>query len=121
MSSQAHKTILTTSNGHIVADSLQVARTFFQQLVGLIGKREFPRGSALIIPGCRQAHTFFMRFPIDMVFLDANDRVLSVEHRIVPYSTTGYYRNARKVLELPEGTCAELALAPGDLLVMKEA
>lgn len=102
------------------ADNVEVARGFIRQLVGLIGRREFPRGSALVIPGCRQVHTFFMRFAIDVVFLDAQNRILCVEADVRPYRVTRYCRGAARAIEFPAGIVAEYRLKPGDTVVISE-
>ncbi len=120
MRSQNSMKILTATDGRVVAGNAEVARSLMQQLIGLIGGREFSKGSALIIPGCRQVHTFFMRFPIDVLFLDADNRILTVELDVKPYSVTSYCRGAHKSVELPAGTCMECTILPDDILVIRE-
>lgn len=79
----------------------EVARTFFQRLRGLIGRRSLPPGEGMLILKCNAIHTFFMSFPIDAVFLDASDRVVKVVRGIKPWRPLvwGGWR-AKKVLEL---------------------
>ena len=55
-----------------------VARTAGQRLLGLMGLRAMPPGSALLFPDCGSVHTAWMRMAIDVVFLDADGRVLAV-------------------------------------------
>ena len=78
----------------------EVARTFLRRAVGLIGRKSLPPGEGLLILRCNAIHTFFMRFPIDATFLDANDRVVKVVRNIRPWRPFiwGGWR-ARKVLE----------------------
>ena len=78
----------------------EVARTFLQRAVGLIGRRSLPPGEGLLILRCNAIHTFFMRFPIDATFLDAHDDVVRVVRGIGPWRpfVWGGWR-ARKVLE----------------------
>ena len=78
----------------------EVARTFLQRAVGLIGRRSLPPGEGLLILRCNAIHTFFMRFPIDATFLDKNDRVVKVVRNIRPWRlfVWGGWR-AKKVLE----------------------
>lgn len=69
----------------------------------LLGLAHLDRGEAgvgLLIPRCRSVHTFGMRFPLDLVFLDAAGRPLSVR-RAVPPRRLAFDRNAVAVLELP--------------------
>ena len=78
----------------------EVAETFAQRARGLIGRRGLAPGRGLLITRCNCIHTFFMRFPIDATFLDADDRVVRVVRNIPPGRlwVWGGWR-ARKVLE----------------------
>ena len=55
-----------------------------RRLVGLIGRRSLARGVALEIPRCRSVHTFGMRFPLDLVWLDNSRRVVRVDRGVPP-------------------------------------
>ena len=79
----------------------EVARSLFERTRGLIGRRGLPRGTGMLIPRCNAIHTFFMRFPIDAVFLDGNDQIVKVVRDIRPWHpfVWGGWR-AKKVLEL---------------------
>jgi uncharacterized protein len=70
-----------------------------QRLTGLIGRRDWPAGLALEIPRCRSVHTFGMRFPLDLVWLDGARRVVRVD-RAVPAWRVRWCLAARSVLEL---------------------
>jgi len=80
----------------------QTATTFWARLKGLMGQTEF---LPLLIPNCRAVHTFGMKVPLDLVWLDANYKVLRCETS-VPTNTWRYVRKAVAVLECPEGTVA---------------
>jgi uncharacterized membrane protein (UPF0127 family) len=77
-----------------------VAATRHARLLGLalLGRRA--AGEGLLIPGCRSVHTFGMRFPLDLVFLDFNLRPVS-RRRSVPAGRIAFERRAQAVLELP--------------------
>lgn len=78
----------------------EVAKSFLQRAIGLIGRKSLPPGTGLLILRCNAIHTFFMRFPIDATFLDKDDRVVKVVRNIRPWHPFiwGGWR-ARKVLE----------------------
>lgn len=78
----------------------RVARTAFERMRGLIGRRPPPRGEGLLIPHCNAIHTFFMAYPIDAVFLDRDGRVVKTVRNIRPWRlfVWGGWR-AAKVLE----------------------
>jgi uncharacterized membrane protein (UPF0127 family) len=113
--------VIDDRNDNLLADDAQIAESLIAKLVGLIGKRSLPAGKALIIPDCRQVHTFFMRFSTDVLFYDAQRLVVGMESGVRPYCVTGYYRHATGVVELPVGTLLSCGIAPGDLLRFEKA
>jgi len=78
----------------------KVARTMLERMRGLIGTRDLGPGEGMLIEKCNCIHTFFMSFPIDATFLDAQNRVVKVVRGIAPWHpfVWGGFR-ARKVLE----------------------
>ena len=76
---------------------------------------ELPPGSGLLLPRTSSVHTHFMRFPIDVVFLDSERRIVSVRQALRPWRLAAEKR-AASVLELAAGECERLALAEGDVL-----
>jgi uncharacterized membrane protein (UPF0127 family) len=90
--------------GRVIAGGATVheATTIRARLLGLALLRELPRGHALLIPHCRSVHTFGMRFPVDIVFLDERGAVLHVD-RQVPRRRVRTCRGAFAVLETRAG------------------
>lgn len=88
----------------ILGVKAQVARTFAERAKGLIGRRALAPGEGLLILRCNAIHTCFMRFAIDAVFLDREDRVVRVVRNVRPWRlfVFGGWR-AAKVLELAAG------------------
>jgi uncharacterized membrane protein (UPF0127 family) len=84
---------------------LAEARTARARLLGLAGLDEPPPGHALLIPRCRSVHTFGMRFALDLVWLDAEGRVVAVT-RGVPPRRMRSCRRGRAVVEVPAGGAA---------------
>jgi uncharacterized membrane protein (UPF0127 family) len=106
-------------NGQVIAEEATVAGTFCGRLTGLIGRRSLPHGSALMIPRCNQVHTFCMRFPIDVLFLNADNVILAVES-LRSWKISKRHPGASKVIELPAGTISESGLAPGNQLSLSD-
>ena len=79
---------------------------------GLLGRDGLAQGEGLLIKPCGSVHTFFMRFPIDVVFLDRELSVLAVRPEVRPWRTAGA-RGGKVVLELGGGEAARLGIAPG--------
>lgn len=105
-------------NGQIVASEVAVAETLGARTRGLIGKPRLSPSQGLLIRRCRQIHTFFMRYSIDVAFLDGEGRVVRALHALKPWRATAYHPRAVDVLELPEGTLAETDTRKDDLIDM---
>ena len=106
---------LTQSDGRLVCRA-RVADSFAARFRGLMGAADLPRGEGLLLPRTRSVHTHFMRFPIDVVFLDEERRVVAVARSLRPWGMAGA-KGAKSVLELAAGECERLGLAEGDVLV----
>jgi uncharacterized protein len=70
------------------------------RLLGLAGLRELPDGSGLLLPRTRSIHTLGMRFPLDLVWLDRDGRVVRVDRGVRPWRMR-VCRGASAVMELP--------------------
>ena len=107
---------LSRTDGTLVCGRCRVADSFGTRLRGLLGTSSLPSGSGILFPRTRSVHTHFMRFPIDVVFLDGENRVVSIVHRLRPWRGAAS-RGARAVLELAAGECERLGLSSGETLV----
>jgi uncharacterized membrane protein (UPF0127 family) len=92
--------------GHLVP----VATNARSRLLGLARLSADQAGPGLLIPGCAGVHTFGMRFDLDLVFLDAEERSLAIVRRLPPRRVT-WHRRAAAVLELPARPGGEFAFA----------
>lgn len=106
-----------TSNGDTMVERCELATTFARRLRGLMGRRALPAGEGLLLRPAGSVHTCFMRFPIDVVMLDGQLRVLRVAEAVRPWRFTGT-RSGRAVLELSAGEAGRRGIAPGDVLVL---
>jgi len=103
----------------IVAKKVKLANTFFARLMGLMGKTHLAPDEALVIEPCAQVHTMFMRFPIDLLFLDQDNYVLKTVAGLSPYRVSPKVAGARKVVELASGTIAEKHITVGEQCVIE--
>src|SRR3954468_14189344 len=99
----------------VVCKRCEVADGPLTRLRGLMGRRVLPRGHGLLLKPAPSIHTFFMRFPIDAVFLDGDMSVVSVRPELAPWRMAGQ-RGARAVLELPPGEARGVAIIEGTRL-----
>jgi uncharacterized membrane protein (UPF0127 family) len=103
---------------HVVCEPCVVAESFAARLRGLLGRRALPTGEGMLIRRESSVHTFFMRFAIDAVFLDADERVLRIDANVGPWRLKAC-RGARSVLELAAGASAVLSV--GDRIELRDA
>jgi uncharacterized membrane protein (UPF0127 family) len=99
-----------------LAARVRQADRFVDRLTGLIGRDPRP-GEGLLITPCRAVHTFGMRHPIDVVFLDASGRIVDLEPDLPPRRISRIRWMARSVLELGAGTLRSHGCAIGDRLI----
>lgn len=97
-----------------------LADSFLTRLRGLLGRRELPPDEGLLINPCSSIHTWFMRFPIDVVFLDRDLRVVRLAADVRPWRLR-WGRGARQVLELAAGEAAERRIEVGDRLTLEDS
>ena len=109
---------LIGSNGRTVCERLLVADRPFARMRGLLGRRNLPPGEGLLLKPSGSVHTFFMRFPIDVVFVDRDLTVVGVTPELAPWRTAAR-RGARAVVELPAGEAARRGIAQGDRLFVE--
>jgi uncharacterized membrane protein (UPF0127 family) len=104
-----------TRNAYL-ATQLSVAGTHWSRLCGLMGKNaaSFPSGNGLWIVPSRGVHTFAMRFPIDVLYLDADKLVVHVEQNLKPWRVAPVSLRTASVLELPGNTLKSSGTAIGD-------
>ena len=99
-----------------LADQAARADTFMERFKGLMGVTDLPLGQGLHIAPCNSIHTFFMKIPIDAVFLNAGNEVVDVCHALPPWRMSKVYFGAKSVLELPAGTASASQTKAGDQL-----
>ncbi len=89
--------------GREIAHMVELAAGFWSRLVGLQFRRRLPHGRGLLIVPCRSIHTCFVRFALDVVFMDRQGVVLEVCRDVRPWRIVAGHRQAHAVLELPSG------------------
>jgi len=101
-------------NGEELSSDVEVADKIFRRVKGLLGRNKFRKGESLWIKPCNSIHTFGMRFPIDVLFMDRENIVVSVSAGLTPYRLSRLFFRAASVLELPAGTLAATDTRVGD-------
>ena len=96
------------------------AAGFWARLRGLMGRPALRQGEGLILVGDRSIHSFFMRFPIDVVYADRDWQVVQLDAAMAPNRIGPYVGRAAYVLELPVGVIHHTGTTIGDQLVCHE-
>ncbi|UMZ75029.1 putative ACR [Natranaerofaba carboxydovora] len=106
------------NNKVLISSHIKVADTFFKRLKGLLGTKDLPSGKGLLIIPCKQVHTFFMRYNLDLIFLDEYNTIVHMIEDIPPFRISPYIKESEKVLELKAGTIKQYNLMEGEKLVI---
>src|SRR3989338_961853 len=106
--------IFNTTRKTIIADQVKVAGAFFARMVGLLNRRSLNEREGLIILSCRQIHMVFMRFPIDVIFVDKNHKVAGLVRNIQPFGVSPIFWKASFAIEVPTTTIEKSQTQLGD-------
>jgi hypothetical protein len=107
--------IIDKTNSKCISADARVAKTFFQRLVGLLSRASLSTEEALIFYNVSSIHMFFMRFPIDVLYLDKEMKVLKIKHSLLPWRMSSCL-GAKTTIELPAGKAKESLVKIGDTL-----
>ena len=112
--------LVNARTGATIAETVEVADTRATRNRGLLGRDRLEPGSALVISPCLAVHTAFMRFAIDVVFVDRDGRVVRIVRDLTPWRMAAAWR-AQRVIELPAGELHAHDVRVGDRLYLAMA
>jgi uncharacterized membrane protein (UPF0127 family) len=95
--------IQNLTRGITVASAGRVADRFWPRLIGLMLARPLPPGAGLVIVRCSSIHTQFMRFSIDVLYVNKQDAVVGIDRNLRPWRIGRFYEKVYYVVELPAG------------------
>jgi uncharacterized protein len=121
MRGSRHTGVVNVTKNTVVGTRIRVADKAFARLVGLLGTKSLEPGCGLLIEPSSGIHTFGMQFPIDVVSLDADMRVLGTWEKLGPCRFAAIHWRTRRVLELPAGTVRTSRIEPNDQIGFKMA
>jgi len=108
-----------TADGAVVCDRCEMPESALGRMRGLLGRDGLEPGSGMLIDRAPSVHMFFMRFPIDVVFVDRDLKVVKVVERLRPWRIASA-RHAAAALELPAGAAAAAGVDVGDILAIED-
>jgi uncharacterized protein len=103
----------------VLADSAEVADTSAKRRTGLLKHDGLAPGQGLWIVPCESVHSFFMKFAIDLVYLDRKHKVRKMRHSMAPWRMS-ICLSAHSILELPAGVLEATGTQAGDQLTIEE-
>ncbi len=101
--------------GKVLWDKVTLADHFFSRFKGLMGKKQLLADEGLSISPCSQVHTYFMRFPIDVLSVAADFRIVHIE-TLSPRKIGKKVKEAAFVLEVAAGSAEQFGLVTGDVI-----
>lgn len=108
-------TALVSSSGETIAYNVEVADTWWRRFKGLQFRKPLPDGHAILLRPCSSIHTFWMRFSIDVAFLDGDLCVIEIHRGVCPWRTLIPQTRSVAVLEMSAGSLP-IFVKPGDIL-----
>lgn len=108
--------VVNTTRGTIIGDRVEIADTSSTRGKGLLGRTGLDAGGGLWIKPCSGVHMFGMKFPIDVIGLDGDRKVIKLWPNLKPWRMSPISLSLRSVIELPAGRIAECNMQIGDQL-----
>ncbi|WLD93936.1 DUF192 domain-containing protein [Alkalihalobacillus sp. AL-G] len=98
--------LVNLSTGTIIAENVIPAYTFIKRLKGLMftSTSSFPEGDAIHIQPCRSIHSYFMKYEIDVLYLNESNQIIAAECYFRPGTIGKHHKGTESVIELPAGT-----------------
>ena len=109
--------IFNQTRNTVLAEKAVLADTVVSAAVGLLKHRSLPAGEGMMITPCSSIHMFFMKFAIDVVFIDRKNIVVGLVRNIQPFRISPYFWRARAAIEIPSGTIDKTKTQLGDQVV----
>ncbi len=104
--------LVDLDTGTVISHNMEWARSQAELTRGLLGRSEYPEGNALLLERCSSIHMFFMKFAIDVLFVDPELRVLKVVEVLKPWRMAACLK-AHSTIELPAGTVRRCGIQVG--------
>ncbi len=108
--------VRNASRDTVLGEAVEVASTAVKRVKGLLGRECLEDGQGLLFERCSSLHTFFMRFPIDVLYMDRSGKVLKAAAGVKPFKLVAAPLRAYYALELPVGAIRGSNTRVGDNL-----
>ncbi|RLL47153.1 DUF192 domain-containing protein [Oceanobacillus piezotolerans] len=110
--------LVNVETNEVIAEHVKGAYTFWSRFKGLMLTESMPENAALHISPCTAIHTFFMKYSIDILYLDKEKKIVGIEKDLEPGKVGKKWMNAKSVIELPAGTMDKTSTVMGQRVVL---
>lgn len=111
--------VIISETGVVLAEDVGRADTFLKRLKGLMFSRSLEQHKGLHITPCKQIHTCFMNYAIDVLYLNSHHSIVALEENVTPWTFGKIQKNAVSVVELPKGKINQTNTKIGHTVVFK--
>ena len=111
--------LYNSTHNCLIADNLKIADNFISRTIGLISTREISQEEGLLIKPCCSIHTFFMKFDIDVLFVNRKHEIVAIYKYIKPWNVLPIHPTSQYVLELCGGVIEKHNISKGDVVEVK--
>lgn len=111
--------IYNSTQNNLISDDVKVANNFYTRSVGLLSRKSLSDNEALIIKPCCSVHTFFMRFAIDVLFVNKQNEIVAFYENIKPFRILPVHFNSYYVVELPAGQITARNIQKHDIITVE--
>lgn len=112
--------IYNSTQNNLIADNIKVAENFFTRSIGLLSRKSIFENEGLIIKPCCSIHTFFMKFAIDVLFINKQNEVIALYENVKPYRILPIHLNSSYIVELAAGQIFGKNVNKGDLIQISD-
>lgn len=111
--------IINQRSNEIIGSQIVYANTYYKRFIGLIGKNELNSNEGLFLTPCNSIHMMFMKFPIDLIFLDRKNKIVHITENIKPWQISRIVFRGQSVLEVAAGKVKETESKVGDRILIE--
>lgn len=111
--------VINQRSGQVIAENILYANSMYKRFIGLMGKNEINHNEGVFLTPCNSIHMMFMKFPLDIIFLDRKNKVIHITENIKPWQISRIVFKAQSVLEVMAGKARETDLQVGDKIEIK--
>lgn len=108
--------VYNSSKNNLIAGDVKLADNFVTRTFGLIPKNSLSEGEGLLIKPCCSIHTFFMKFSIDILFVNKQNEVVALYENVKPWRILPIHPTSHYVIELPACTITAKNIRKHDII-----